>query len=43
MASIDAGGVLRYVESYGQEAFLARCGELMERYGQRFRAPKYLR
>ncbi|MBC6994469.1 3-hydroxyacyl-CoA dehydrogenase NAD-binding domain-containing protein [Neolewinella lacunae] len=37
------GGVLRYVESYGREAFLVRCGELMERYGQRFRAPKYLR
>ncbi|OAV42711.1 3-hydroxyacyl-CoA dehydrogenase NAD-binding domain-containing protein [Lewinella sp. 4G2] len=37
------GGVLRYVESYGKEAFIARCGELKERYGQRFTVPKYLR
>ncbi|MEL7162379.1 MAG: 3-hydroxyacyl-CoA dehydrogenase family protein, partial [Bacteroidota bacterium] len=37
------GGVLRYLESYGREAFVARCGELAERYGQRFTVPKYLR
>ncbi|NJC25926.1 3-hydroxyacyl-CoA dehydrogenase NAD-binding domain-containing protein [Neolewinella antarctica] len=37
------GGVLRYVESYGHERFQQRCGELIERYGQRFTVPKYLR
>ena len=37
------GGVLRYVTSYGKEAFLERCRYLEERYGQRFRVPKYLR
>lgn len=37
------GGVLRYVDSYGKEAFVARCGELEERYGPRFTVPKYLR
>ena len=37
------GGVLRYVKSYGHDGFLARCGELKERYGQRFTVPKYLR
>ncbi|SEQ82442.1 3-hydroxyacyl-CoA dehydrogenase NAD-binding domain-containing protein [Neolewinella agarilytica] len=37
------GGTLRYFESYGKEAFLKRCQELQERYGQRFSVPKYLR
>jgi 3-hydroxyacyl-CoA dehydrogenase/enoyl-CoA hydratase/3-hydroxybutyryl-CoA epimerase len=37
------GGVLRYVESYGREAFAERCAELAERYGQRFSVPKYLK
>ncbi len=37
------GGVIRYVYSYGQEAFVKRCGELQERYGQRFTVPRYLR
>lgn len=37
------GGVLRYVESYGQPAFVGRCKELEERYGQRFSVPRYLR
>lgn len=37
------GGVLRYVESFGKDAFVERCGELEERYGQRFSVPKYLR
>ena len=37
------GGVIRYVKSYGRDAFVARCGELRERYGQRFRVPRYLK
>ena len=37
------GGVLRYVESFGRGAFVERCGELEDRYGQRFSVPKYLR
>ena len=37
------GGVLRFVKSYGPEAFVGRAGELAERYGQRFSVPKYLR
>ena len=37
------GGVMRYLYSYGQQAFIDRCGELRERYGQRFTVPKYLR
>ncbi|MGK0451105.1 MAG: 3-hydroxyacyl-CoA dehydrogenase/enoyl-CoA hydratase/3-hydroxybutyryl-CoA epimerase [Neolewinella sp.] len=37
------GGVLRYRESYGREAFFERSAELAERYGQRFSLPKYLK
>jgi 3-hydroxyacyl-CoA dehydrogenase/enoyl-CoA hydratase/3-hydroxybutyryl-CoA epimerase len=37
------GGVLRYMESYGREAFEKRAKELADRYGQRFSVPKYLR
>ena len=37
------GGVMRYIYSYGLEHFVARCGELKERYGQRFTVPRYLR
>ncbi len=37
------GGVIRYVTSYGVDAFVARCGELKERYGQRFTVPGWLR
>lgn len=37
------GGVLRYVESFGRDAFGERAKELAERYGQRFSVPKYLR
>ena len=37
------GGVMRYLYSYGKEAFIARCGELSERYGQRFTVPRYLK
>ncbi|MEM6772427.1 MAG: 3-hydroxyacyl-CoA dehydrogenase family protein, partial [Bacteroidota bacterium] len=37
-----SGGVLRYVESYGREAFAKRARTLADRYGQRFQVPKYL-
>ena len=37
------GGVMRYVYSYGKDHFIHRCGELKERYGQRFTVPRYLR
>ena len=37
------GGVMRYIYSYGHEAFLDRCAELKERYGQRFTVPRYIR
>jgi 3-hydroxyacyl-CoA dehydrogenase/enoyl-CoA hydratase/3-hydroxybutyryl-CoA epimerase len=35
------GGVLRYTQDYGADAFLARCQNFQERFGQRFRVPKY--
>ena len=37
------GGVMRYIYSYGHAAFLERCAELKERYGQRFTVPRYIR
>lgn len=37
------GGVMRFVYSHGHEAFLERCRELSERYGQRFTVPRYLK
>ncbi|MGB3801930.1 MAG: 3-hydroxyacyl-CoA dehydrogenase NAD-binding domain-containing protein [Lewinella sp.] len=37
------GGVMRYIYSYGHEAFLERCGELKDRYGQRFTVPRYIK
>ena len=37
------GGVMRYIYSYGHAAFLNRCEELRERYGQRFSVPRYLK
>lgn len=36
------GGVMRYLYYYGKEAFVARCGELEERYGQRFTVPRFI-
>lgn len=35
------GGVLRYTQDYGEEFFLQRCQNFQERFGQRFRVPKY--
>ncbi len=37
------GGVIRFVYSYGKEAFLARCAAFQQRYGARFRAPLYIK
>ncbi len=37
------GGVIQYVQDYGSEKFEARCKELMEMYGQRFRLPNKFR
>ena len=37
------GGVLRHIHTYGHERFIQRCAELEKLYGQRFRAPKYLK
>ena len=34
------GGLLQFVNTYGAQAFVERCGELVERYGERFRAPQ---
>ncbi|MEM1324856.1 MAG: 3-hydroxyacyl-CoA dehydrogenase NAD-binding domain-containing protein [Bacteroidota bacterium] len=37
------GGVVQYIFDYGKEAFIARCQEFQERFGQRFSVPKYLK
>lgn len=37
------GGVMRFIYAYGHTAFLRRCEAFQERYGGRFRPPKYLR
>lgn len=36
------GGVIQYIADYGLEAFLARCKDLREKHGSRFRVPKKL-
>ncbi len=36
------GGVIQYVVDYGYEAFMDRCAQFQERYGQRFRVPRIL-
>lgn len=35
------GGVVRYVYTYGLEKFIERCAFFQDRYGPRFRMPKY--
>jgi 3-hydroxyacyl-CoA dehydrogenase/enoyl-CoA hydratase/3-hydroxybutyryl-CoA epimerase len=37
------GGVIQYIHDYGVEAFVQRCGQLQEKYGQRFSVPSKLR
>ena len=38
-APIWTGGYIQFVNSYGLERFQARCEELAEKYGERFKAP----
>lgn len=37
------GGVIQYVMDYGYENFISRCEVYREKYGQRFRVPKFLK
>ncbi|MCL6270872.1 3-hydroxyacyl-CoA dehydrogenase NAD-binding domain-containing protein [Sansalvadorimonas sp. 2012CJ34-2] len=37
-----SGGALQYINQYGLPAFVARAGELTEKYGERFTPPKLL-
>lgn len=37
------GGVFQFVNAYGLAAFVARCEELAQRYGERFNPPKLAR
>ena len=37
------GGSLQYINGYGLSAFVARSGELADKYGNRFRPPQTLR
>lgn len=39
-APIWTGGFLQFVNTYGLEKFQARCGELAEKYGERFECPQ---
>lgn len=36
------GGVIRFIEDYGKDKFIARCGELQQKYGPRFRPPRLI-
>lgn len=36
------GGVIQFVTDYGLDAFMARCKELRDKHGPRFRIPKHL-
>ena len=33
------GGFIQFINSYGLERFISRCDELVEQYGERFKAP----
>lgn len=39
-APIWTGGFIQFVNTYGLEKFQQRCGELAEKYGERFDCPK---
>ena len=41
-APVWTGGYIQFVNSYGLERFKARCDELTEKYGERFRAPQII-
>ena len=36
------GGVIQFIEDYGREAFVEKCRELEQRFGPRFKVPKFL-
>jgi len=38
-APVWTGGLIQFVNTYGLERFIARCDELAEAYGERFKAP----
>ena len=38
-APVQTGGYLQFINTYGLDRFIARCDELAERYGDRFKAP----
>lgn len=38
-APVWTGGYLQFVNTYGLAAFLERCNELADAYGDRFKAP----
>ncbi len=37
------GGVIQFVQDYGLESFLKKCGEFQQRFGPRFKSPKLLK
>ncbi|MEP1472263.1 MAG: 3-hydroxyacyl-CoA dehydrogenase NAD-binding domain-containing protein [Halieaceae bacterium] len=39
-APVWTGGFLQFVETYGHQAFVDRCNELAEKYGERFNPPQ---
>jgi 3-hydroxyacyl-CoA dehydrogenase/enoyl-CoA hydratase/3-hydroxybutyryl-CoA epimerase len=36
------GGVIQFIEDYGRDAFLEKCRELEQRFGPRFKVPRFL-
>ena len=38
-APVWTGGFIQFVNTYGLQRFVDRCGELAETYGERFQAP----
>jgi 3-hydroxyacyl-CoA dehydrogenase/enoyl-CoA hydratase/3-hydroxybutyryl-CoA epimerase len=38
-APVWTGGFIQFVNTYGLQRFVDRCGELAEKYGDRFTAP----
>jgi len=37
------GGVIQFINDYGKEDFIKKCGELEKEFGQRFQVPKILK
>ena len=42
-APVHTGGFLQFVNTYGLDAFIARCDELATEYGDRFMCPKIVK